>query len=112
MEDICIIYIYIYIYIYIIYISIYIYYLCFVNATCRCVPCEQTRPLNRYRTFNTISLQLACLRKKVLGAIAHCEKKKLYKKCPYENVRKYLVLTSDKVEYLSCIRDPCVSFMH
>ena len=37
MEDICIIYIYIYIYIIYISIYIYIYYLCFVNATCRCV---------------------------------------------------------------------------
>ena len=43
------------------------------------------------------------LRKKVQGAVAHCDKQKLYKKCPYEGVRKYLVQTSDKVECLSCI---------
>ncbi|CAE7501520.1 ttn-1 [Symbiodinium sp. CCMP2456] len=37
--------------------------------------------------------------KKVLGAISHCEKKKLYKKCPYEGTRKYLVQVSDRVEH-------------
>ena len=31
------------------------------------------------------------------GAVSHCEKQKLYKKCPYEGVRKYLVQTSDKI---------------
>ncbi|CAE7949237.1 unnamed protein product [Symbiodinium sp. KB8] len=36
--------------------------------------------------------------KKVLGAMSHCEKKKLYKKCPYDGTRKYLVQVSDRVE--------------
>ena len=44
------------------------------------------------------------LRKKVTGAIGHCEKHKLFKKCPYESVRKYLVQTSDRVECLCCTR--------
>ena len=54
----------------------------------------------------TILLQSAWLRKKVLGAMSHCEKKKLYKKCPYDGTRKYLVQVSDRVECLSCIWNP------
>ena len=42
------------------------------------------------------------LRKKIHGAIAHCEKHKIFKKCLYEGVRKYLVQTSDRVECLCC----------
>ncbi|CAK9087882.1 unnamed protein product [Durusdinium trenchii] len=37
-------------------------------------------------------------RKKIAGAIAYCEKRKLYKKCLYEGCRKYLVLMEDRVE--------------
>ncbi|CAJ1443306.1 unnamed protein product [Effrenium voratum] len=35
---------------------------------------------------------------KIKGAIQHCTRKKLLKDCTYENVKKYLVLVSDKVE--------------
>jgi hypothetical protein len=32
--------------------------------------------------------------------MAHCDRKKLWKKCIYEGTRKYLVITSDRVECL------------
>ena len=37
---------------------------------------------------------------KVEGAKQHCLKKKLTKECPYEKVKKYLVLVSDDVQKL------------
>lgn len=37
-------------------------------------------------------------RTKIAGAKEYCLKKKLTKECLYEKVKKYLVLTSDKVE--------------
>lgn len=43
-------------------------------------------------------------RTKIAGAIQHCNAKKLTKQCPYEKVKKYLVLTSDKVEQLFWFR--------
>jgi len=38
---------------------------------------------------------------KIQGAKQHCLKKRLTKSCPYENVKKYLVLVSDDVEKLA-----------
>jgi hypothetical protein len=33
--------------------------------------------------------------------MAYCDKKRLWKKCIYEGTKKYLVITSDRVECLS-----------
>ncbi len=38
---------------------------------------------------------------KIQGAKQHCLKKRLTKSCPYEKVKKYLVLVSDDVEKLA-----------
>ena len=43
------------------------------------------------------------VRKKSLGAVARCERNKLFKKCLYEGCRKYLVQVTDRVELLCCM---------
>ena len=44
------------------------------------------------------SICVVVLRPKIKGAVEHCKAKKLTKECIYEKVKKYLVLTSDRVE--------------
>ena len=49
---------------------------------------------------NSFAHVLTHPRAKIRGAVQYCERKRMWKKCIYEGTKKYLVITSDRVERL------------